>query len=834
MLLSSNNNNPSIDYNSSALSTVAPAAASPPRSGWLGIVGNPIKILVECLLEVSRGDSSGSPSTPSQPQQSQQQQQQPQSQTQSQQQQQQQSQQICASNNTNSNTANSNSNNNSSNSNNNIVTNVSGNNNTNSNTVTTTTTSNIVNVNNVNVNNVNSTKSSSSSSSAPFDHVAIDASDLPDRSYLSLSLRIAVLALCQQRCMPPDKHQQERCLNQETRLLELLASLPKFDSELSVILVQCLQAELGCVSHSALSPNLPANAYPMHCTGNFLFKWLLSINQDLAYSLVRRAMRLPILESHSDQHHPDDQLLLLPPPPYRRIISESILRPQFHLSIPPQPQQQQQPPQQHSHHQQTHSHHQQQHHTHQAPLLLPPAQSQSTQSQSSSSINGRWPVLRRVESAQCELALTMVQAARDSSQRLDQVLKICDRHIHSSTSLFKLSQEICSKCFMNAHLRCAVFHLALNVASRTLRRSHWRRREMVQWLISCAVPVGTVGILHLVANWRHYITPKEAVLQVASTLLGPTPGLSRVIVESSHSHSHSTANGAAPISVTQDERVRREVRKMALEAASKDPLHCGMRALSLSEKDPHMFEATYQAIYDAAERGAIGPAELFSLGRYLDPRSNRRKAYALALFAINYLQPVEVQDVCPVATDHDISWACMLAHGLGTEALSEMIGQLVRKVRAPLLLAEILHRCRLSPILAPPHQSPHDPSDNNANRRTTNGNNSSFKVFLSVSEPPLQLLLNATVEAFFSSTQLRLANISPRHYNDFLEFLCKARDVFLLIVPGGVCKFKQLIDSIRHSHRGKRKLNSLLKDRFLFDSLPTATTTTTTRNSELL
>ncbi len=39
----------------------------------------------------------------------------------------------------------------------------------------------------------------------------------------------------------------------------------------------------------------------------------------------------------------------------------------------------------------------------------------------------------------------------------------------------------------------------------------------------------------------------------------------------------------------------------------------------------------------------------------------------------------------------------MLAHRIGPAALQEMLGHVIRNVHCPTLLADILHRCRLSP-----------------------------------------------------------------------------------------------------------------------------------------
>lgn len=85
---------------------------------------------------------------------------------------------------------------------------------------------------------------------------------------------------------------------------------------------------------------------------------------------------------------------------------------------------------------------------------------------------------------------------------------------------------------------------------------------------------------------------------------------------------------------------------------------------------------------------------------------------------------------------------------------------------------------------------------------------------LSVDLTPLKGLLEATLNAFVTTTHARLANISPRQYTEFVEFLGRARDTFSLHRPDGPRQFKELLGTLCHSYRGKRKLVTLLNERF--------------------
>ena len=83
---------------------------------------------------------------------------------------------------------------------------------------------------------------------------------------------------------------------------------------------------------------------------------------------------------------------------------------------------------------------------------------------------------------------------------------------------------------------------------------------------------------------------------------------------------------------------------------------------------------------------------------------------------------------------------------------------------------------------------------------------------MTLDKDPLKALLDAAIQAYIKSTHLKLQVISPRHYSDFVEFLSKAKDTFML-ARDGETKFNQLIDTIRTSYKGKKKLlnNILIK-----------------------
>ncbi|XP_010181925.1 PREDICTED: zinc finger SWIM domain-containing protein 6-like, partial [Mesitornis unicolor] len=53
----------------------------------------------------------------------------------------------------------------------------------------------------------------------------------------------------------------------------------------------------------------------------------------------------------------------------------------------------------------------------------------------------RWFTLSHIESQQCELASTMLTAAKGDVRRLETVLESIQKNIHSSSHIFKLAQD---------------------------------------------------------------------------------------------------------------------------------------------------------------------------------------------------------------------------------------------------------------------------------------------------------------------------------------------------------------------------------------------------------
>lgn len=285
---------------------------------------------------------------------------------------------------------------------------------------------------------------------------------------------------------------------------------------------------------------------------------------------------------------------------------------------------------------------------------------------------------------------------------------------------------------------------------------------------------GLQALMNIMQNWYSLFTPVEAATIVAVT--GTTHAtLLRLQLE-------------AP----QREELWACARTLALQCAMKDPQNCALPALTLCEKNHAAFEAAYQIVLDAAASG-LGHAHLFTIARYMEHRGLPLRAYKLATLALAQLSIAFNQDSHPAV--NDVLWACSLSHSLGRHELSAIVPLIIRSIHCAPMLSDILRRWTLSaPGLGPLGA-----------RRAAKP--------LGTDRAPLCQLLDAAVAAYINTSHSRLTHISPRHYGDFIEFLGKARETFLL-APDGHLQFAQFLENLKQTYKGKKKLMLLVRERF--------------------
>ncbi|KAL5017228.1 hypothetical protein ScPMuIL_006817 [Solemya velum] len=541
-----------------------------------------------------------------------------------------------------------------------------------------------------------------------YHHVRISGNRDRAESYLTMALKVALLGLGQQRLMPPGLYAQEKACKQEEKLISKLQAI-----ELDARLIAVLRREVDLLLEGGpccgLGIGIHTESYPMHTFAKYLFNSLLGHDQDLAYRVGLRAMRLPVLE---DTEEMDD--------------SGNSLGSAMLSRFP------------------------------------------------------RWFILGFVEGQQCELACTLLAAAKGDIHRLRTVLEVAQRHTHSSSQLFKLAQDafvIATPVDAPKHMPAlnAAFELGLQVMRMTLMTMNWRRREMVRWLVTCATEVGVQALVSIMQNWFSLFQPIEATGMVATTIMSPATMIQ------------------LNLNYHQQEELASCARNLALQCANKDPQNCALCALTLCEKDPITFENAYQIVTDAASH-IMNSSQLFTIARYMEHRAYPHRAYKLALLAMKNLHLAYNQDTHPAI--NDIHWACALSHSLGKNELANVIPLLVKNVQCATVLSDILRRCTLTaPGLA-----------------SVDGKRRAMK-HLAYDKQPLRQLMEAAICAYINTTHSKLTHISPRHYGDFIDFLSKAQETFLLAHDGHY-EFAKLIENMKLVYKGKKKLMSSIKERF--------------------
>lgn len=246
-------------------------------------------------------------------------------------------------------------------------------------------------------------------------------------------------------------------------------------------------------------------------------------------------------------------------------------------------------------------------------------------------------------------------------------------------------------------------------------------------------------------------------------------------------------------SYAQQEDLTQCARTLALQCAKQDPQNCALWALNLCEKDSIAFETAYQIVVGAASH-IINSSQLFNIARYMENRGHPSQAFRLALLAMKGLHVAYNQDTHPAISD--IHWACALSHSLGRTELANIVPILVKNIQCATVLADILRRCT---ITAP-------------GMGCMDGKRRTLKL-LSYDKPPLKQLMDQTILAYVHTTHSKLSHISPRHYADFIEYLAKARETFLLAQDGHI-QFAQLIENMKLVYKGKKKLMFLIHERF--------------------
>ncbi|KAK7601487.1 hypothetical protein V9T40_008928 [Parthenolecanium corni] len=568
-----------------------------------------------------------------------------------------------------------------------------------------------------------------------YHHVPVIGSRDRTETYLTLAVELALMALGQQRIMPPGLYAQEKACKQEDRLITRLQEMEiAADNTLIAVLRRQALILLDGGPSSGLGLGIHPESVPMHTFARFLFLVLLNYYPDLAYDVGLRAMRLPVLEDHEDADDP---------------VSSNVSS--IALSRYP-----------------------------------------------------RWFTIGHIETQQCALASTMLSAAKGEPLRLNTILESAQRHIHSSSHLFKLAQDAFRFATpetgpRHQKLLEVAFELGLQVMRMTVASLHWKRRDMVRWLVTCAVEVGFQALISIMQNWQSLFTPLEAANHVAFTIMA-----------------HSTMM-RLNLNYHDQEVLASQARSLALQCTTKDPPNCALNTLHLCENNGSAYESAYQIVLHAAASHVIQSSQLFNIARYMETRGFPTRAYKLAMLAMKNVHLQYNQDTHPAI--NDIHWACALSHSLGIKELSQIIPLVTKNVQCATVLSDVLRRCSMTPpglTYSSAELSKHHHHHHHHHHRGHHSSNVPVRPNvkpLSYDRPPLKQLLEAAITAYTTTTHSRLMHISPRHYGDFIEFLVKAHETFKL-APDGDAKFADLVENMKLAYKGKKKLMFLVKERF--------------------
>ena len=386
-----------------------------------------------------------------------------------------------------------------------------------------------------------------------------------------------------------------------------------------------------------------------------------------------------------------------------------------------------------------------------------------------SSPETKWHTFAHLEAQQCELAACMIKSCKDDKDQLQSLLVLIKKHIHNASYLFRLAQDTLKlKC--DKDLGKNAIDLGLHILTSTLNKTNFKRRDVIQWLLTCFLQLDKSVLVTILQNWQTLFTPTEVTSYVAPIAMCTYQELE--------------------LSPSERDSLRAYIQALIFQCINKDPQSCALSALTLCENEAKTFETAYRIIVECA--GSISPTHLFAIARYMDHKNHPVKAFRLAALAIKH-SSVANNECSPSVGD--VHWSCGLAHALGKTELAHMILLIVNAVQCPSVLSDLLHRCTLTPAGV----AQINPQSSGPTR-------------LTYDDPCLQPLVEAAINAYVNCAHNRLNQISPKHYTDFTDFLLKAKEIFLLAKDGDR-RFNALIENMKILYRGKRKLMTLVSQR---------------------
>lgn len=438
---------------------------------------------------------------------------------------------------------------------------------------------------------------------------------------------------------------------------------------------------------------------------------------------------------------------------------------------------------------------------------------------------GRASNLNHLQSEQLALAQTMLSKSKDDgpqSMYLCKVFRASIKNIRNPASLIKLSNFTQKEAKANGGvphqaLLDTAFRLALQVLKMT-NLSHTptngRRREAIKTVAECATDIGLDAVLDVMKDSREYFTASEALNLVVNRK-------DEVVRNQDQSKPLEPLRSLAITKLklkenpVEEAKLNRKSRELALDCANRDPTNCALEALEFCETDRDSLEKALKIVIDAGSTGAMDSTQLIKVADHIDKDLHMTdRAFEIAMVAVRSLSIPSNSDNTSPKKD-DLMRACEYAKKVN--GFSTLIPLLINNIECATVLSEIYNTFSPNPLF---YRGYNNADILSAYQKNVGYNNDLLKslnadMYRHQKEEAQcwDALLKRTLKAFVDTTSVRLQNISPRHYSEFISFLLKASETFEKAADGPQ-QFRDLISGIMKNYRTKKKLMEKLRGQF--------------------
>lgn len=466
-------------------------------------------------------------------------------------------------------------------------------------------------------------------------------------------------------------------------------------------------------------------------------------------------------------------------------------------------------------------------------LKMPLVSDENTENYGAARTSPRSINYNHLQSEQLVLAQTMLSRAKEEKQFesfLRKVYRASVKNIRNPSNLHKLSKHVLKEAKTSVtSLQPPVYRAVLQTAfdlglqvlkiTQTPHSSNSKtRREAILFIVECATDMGLDSVIQVMKDARENFSATEALNLVVSRDSDPVNNLrSQAISKLKLKDCH-----------TDEARLNRRSRDLALECAVRDPTNCALEAIKFCQVDEESLKRALKIVIDSGTNRSMDSTQLIKVADHIHENMNMTdRAFDIAMVAVDSLTIPPNSDNS--SSKKDIFSACEYASKV--DGFSVLIPKLLKNIECATVLSEIYHRFSPSDVMGPAYR--HYAGDVAASYRGINYNKE-YNTLLNNLNPEIykseiykqkiykqkledagwwDALLKRTMTAFDVTAKNRLLNISPRHYGEFIDFLVKAQGIFEKAADGPK-QFEVLLAYIVKKYRTKKKLMEKLKLRF--------------------